>query len=95
MTSSERRVRVSTSRLAEAIAEVGQQETSRFRYLTVVDVLPGGAADGNALVTVRWRGSPVAVNGYLASYTPSVGDRVLVAYYMNQPVIIGAIVGHP
>lgn len=62
---------------------------------TVATVVAGGAADGNALVTVTWRGAAIKA-AYLASYTPTVGHVVLVLY---QPpgglVILGHVIGTP
>jgi hypothetical protein len=58
-------------------------------------VAAGGAADGNALATVTWRGQNVKA-AYLASYTPTVGHNVIVAC---QPpaglLILGRVIGTP
>jgi hypothetical protein len=61
----------------------------------VATVTAGAAADGNAAVTVTWRGQ--ATNAaYLSSYTPTVGHVVAVIY---QPpaslLIVGRIIGTP
>ncbi len=62
---------------------------------TVASVSAGAAADGNALVTVTWRGQAIQA-AYLASYTPSVSHTVAVLY---QPpgglLILGRIIGTP
>jgi hypothetical protein len=62
---------------------------------TVAAVSAGGAADGNALVTVTWRGQSTKA-AYLASYTPVVGHVVVVLY---QPpgglLILGRVIGTP
>lgn len=61
----------------------------------VTVVTAGGAEDGNNLCTLLWRGSTVDA-AYLASYTPTVGHVVLVAY---QPpgglVVLGRVIGTP
>lgn len=68
---------------------------SREVIATVNTVTAGAASDGNAAVTVLWRGSVCAVSGYLASYTPAVGHRVVCAYIDNQLIITGRIIGQP
>jgi hypothetical protein len=61
----------------------------------VATVVAGAAADGNALVTVTWRGQAVKA-AYLSTYTPTVGHIVLVLY---QPpgglVILSRVIGTP
>lgn len=61
----------------------------------VATVVAGAAADGNALVTVTWRGQAVQA-AYLASYTPTAGHTVTVLY---QPpgglLILGRTIGTP
>jgi hypothetical protein len=62
---------------------------------TVATVTAGAAADGNAAVTVTWRGQSVKA-AYLSSYTPTVGHIVVVLY---QPpgglLILGRVIGTP
>lgn len=62
---------------------------------TVATVSAGAAADGNALVTLTWRGASQQA-AYLSSYSPVVGHTVAVAY---QPpgglLILGRIIGTP
>lgn len=60
----------------------------------VTSVLAGGAADGNALVGIKWRGKTFAA-AYLAHYTPAVGHRVFVQLVGTDPVIQGRVVGTP
>lgn len=68
---------------------------SRFTKATVVSVAAGGAADGNALVVINWRGTDVAAP-YLASYaTPTAGDVVAVVKTGSQLLIAGRIIGTP
>jgi hypothetical protein len=61
----------------------------------VATVSAGAAADGNALVTVTWRGQSIQA-AWLASYTAVVGHTVAVLY---QPpgglLILGQIKGTP
>jgi hypothetical protein len=61
----------------------------------VATVAAGAAADGNALVTVTWRGQAIQA-AYLSSYTPTVGHNVIVLY---QPpgglLILGRVIGTP
>lgn len=61
----------------------------------ITTVTAGAAADGNALVTVTWRGQAVQA-AYLASYTPVVAHNVIVLY---QPpgglLILGRVIGTP
>lgn len=61
----------------------------------VASSTPGAAADGNALATLTWRGQSVQA-AYLASYTPTAGHVVAVAY---QPpgglLILGRVIGTP
>lgn len=62
---------------------------------TVASVAAGAAADGNALVTLTWRGQSIKA-AYLSSYTPTAGHVVAVLY---QPpgglLILGRIIGTP
>lgn len=62
---------------------------------TIVSVTAGGASDGFALVTVKRRGQTITAEGFLASYSPAVNDRVLCVYADNQLLILGRLVGHP
>ncbi len=61
----------------------------------VASVSAGAAADGNALVTLTWRGQSVKA-AFLSSYTPTAGHTVAVVY---QPpgglLILGRIIGTP
>lgn len=63
----------------------------------VVDtVLVGGAADGNALVTVRWRGAVIAAaySDHLAAL--AAGQTVLLTVPPNSPPFIShRLVGTP
>lgn len=60
---------------------------------TVASVTPGGGKDGNALVTVTWRGATVTANGYYVTYTPAAGDVVEVGFIDGQLIIRSRIVG--
>lgn len=62
---------------------------------TVTTVTAGAASDGNAAVTVTWRGSAVPAT-YLAAYTPTVGH--VVAVVVQPPstlLILGRVIGTP
>lgn len=60
---------------------------------TITGLVPAGAADGNALVTVNWQGAQVYAT-YLASYTPVIGH--VVAMLRTQPLLIlDRVVGTP
>lgn len=76
-------------RVAAAAASTG------IEFATVDSVSAGAASDGNARVTVTWRGTSAVANGYVNSYTPRVGDRVVCANEGDQLVIVGKIIGQP
>jgi hypothetical protein len=84
-------------RFADAQSDrLAGMESSSTYFVTVASVTAGAASDGNALVTVTWRGNTVAVQGYYASYTPAVGHRVEVGLTTdNQLVIRGRVIGQP
>jgi hypothetical protein len=63
--------------------------------LTITAVVAGGAKDGNAKVTVAWRGKDAVVNGYNANYTPVIGHRVVCDYIDNQIFIDYRPIGQP
>lgn len=93
-----------TSRqVAAAARRVADLNSARLRdaaggglhRATVTTVIPGGASDGNALVSVTWRGTELAVAGYPDSYTPVVGHRVLIAIADDQLEIFHRSVGSP
>jgi hypothetical protein len=95
MTAPSRRVQRAAHRLAD-------QQRARIDELpapqiitTVTAVTPGGAIGGGALVTVRYRGAATVVEGYLASYTPVVGDRVAGVFIDSQLILLGRIAGQP
>ncbi len=88
----------STDRLAAEILRGKPPQGAPSAWMepaVVATVTAGAAADGNAAVTVTWRGQAVKA-AYLASYTPTVGHTVLVLY---QPpgglVILGRVIGTP
>lgn len=60
----------------------------------VASVTAGAAADGHDQVTVTVGGDTVAAP-YLSSYSPAVGDTVLVLFLDGSPVIAGRIDGRP
>lgn len=59
---------------------------SPFPVGQVTDVGEGSAADGNALVTVRWNGTQIRVMHDYRLPPPEVGDVVLMA--RTQPMTI-------
>lgn len=61
---------------------------------TVATVAAGAAADGNALVTVTWRGASQKA-AYLSSYAPTVGHVVAVVVQGGALLILGRIIGTP
>lgn len=91
-----RELATAARRFADAnTARIAEVPSERLIVATVTDVAAGAAPDGNALVTVTWRGSPCSVSGYLASYTPAEGHRVVCAYIDNQLIITGRVIGQP
>lgn len=67
---------------------------SQWAVGTVASVVAGGAADGNALVSVNWQGSSVRV-AYASSYTPVTGHVVLMARVGPRLVIVCRLIGTP
>lgn len=88
------------TRLSDILLERVQQWVartplvSRVTTASVVSVAAGGAADGNSLVVINWRGTDVAAP-YLAAYTPTVGHVVAVVKTGSQLLILGRVVGTP
>jgi len=85
-----------TRRLAAEISgrATGVRPSSWLEPAEVTTVTAGGAADGNALVTVLWRGveEPVA---YASSYLPRAGDTVLLNVQPPSVVILCRAIGTP
>lgn len=78
--------------LADSILAAAAQQCP-LQPATVVSVTPGAAKDGNALVTVNYKGRELKAS-YGAHYTPAVGHAVLVA--LTQPLsIIQRLIGTP
>jgi hypothetical protein len=91
-----RRLQRAALRLADHTSERIRAATGGDAFLaTIGTVTAGAAADGNALVTVDWRAGTVEAAGYLSSYTPVVGHRVLCELVDNQLIITGRVVGYP
>lgn len=83
-------------RLADQISrQVAAPPQDRFFHATVATVTAGAASDGNARVTVTWRGAALTASGYAASYTPVVGHRVLCVLADGQLSILHRSVGYP
>ena len=61
----------------------------------VTNVTPGGASDSNALARVAYRGVTVSA-AYLAGYTPTVGDTVvLLIQSTGSAIILWRVIGTP
>lgn len=69
-------------------------DNSAFAVGVVSNVVPGAAADGNALVTVTWRGTQATAT-YGAHYTPNKNDVVLMARTTQRLVILMRLIGTP
>lgn len=81
--------------LVDALSSDSSSTTIRVRLGTVTAVVAGGAADGNAAVTVNVNGSTV-VAPYLAAYSsPTVGHNVEVLLVNGSPLILGRVIGLP
>jgi hypothetical protein len=74
-------------------ARLANVPSSRLLRATVTTVTPGGAGDGNAKVSVTWRGEVLEVADYPDSYTPVNGHRVLCALVDSQLSILHHSVG--
>jgi hypothetical protein len=82
-----------SARLADQLA-VTPGGDLRIETGVIASVAAGAAVDGNALVTVTWRGTNVACP-YLAGYAPTVGHNVLLLVQPPQLVILGRLIGTP
>ena len=81
--------------LADLIADAASgPDLLRMEQGTIVSVAAGAAADGNALVTVSWRGTSVACP-YPSTYTPGAGHVVLLLVAIPRLVIIARLIGTP
>lgn len=95
MSAPSRRLALSAQRLARRNKAAIAQLPQPLEIATVTAVQAGAASDGNALVTVSAHGTTDVVEGYAASYTPAVSDRVVVAVVDAQWIILCSIVGQP
>lgn len=75
-------------------AKIADRPTEAF-FSTVLTVAAGAARDGNAVVTVEWRGGSCKASSYSASYTPVVGHRVKCSVISDQIHIDGRAIGQP
>lgn len=80
--------------LAEQTALAAAGEVAPF-VATVTKVTAGAARDGTATVAAKWRGNTNTIEGYLNSYTPVAGDRVVCVSVDSQVFILGRIIGCP
>lgn len=88
---------IALRQLASSVADAeGRAAKSPLRLVlgTVSTVTVGGAADGNAAVTVSIGGS-AQLAPYLESYTPTAGDLVAVLLSAGAPLILGQVIGLP
>lgn len=67
---------------------------SELPLAVVKSVVAGGAADSNALVTVTYMGTDLALP-YFSHYTPVVGHKVGLVKYGGVWTIIGRPIGFP
>lgn len=58
-------------------AALADAPASKRIVATIATVTAAAGTDGNALVTVTWRGTTFTANGYNRTYTPVVGHRVI------------------
>lgn len=80
--------------LVDELARLGAGRPLRMEPGQVIAVSAGAAKDGNALVTVAWRGASVNVP-YPSSYSPAVGHVVLLLIQPPQVVLIARLIGTP
>lgn len=76
-------------------ASLAEVASTKQIVATITTVTAAAAKDGNALVTVTWRGREFPVNGYNRTYTPVVGHRVVCDYIDSQLFIAYSPVGNP
>lgn len=89
--------------VARAARRLAEQQSDRFAdvpasrrvVVSITAVTAGGAADGNALVKVKWRDKELTCKGYNRSYTPVVGHRVVCDVIDDQLLIAYSPVGNP
>lgn len=81
--------------LKSAAGVRGGRLTSWVETATITTVSAGAAADGNALVTISWRGQSLNAS-YLSTYTPTVGHVVAVVIQPpSLPLILSRVIGTP
>jgi hypothetical protein len=84
-------------RLAQVMPTIplaGPTPEAWYEPAQVTAVAAGEASDGAALVTVSWRNGSYEVP-YLDSYSPVVGNTVLLIFQHPQVVIVGRVIGTP
>lgn len=72
----------------------GNRAPAFFDVGVVTAVKPGQAADGHAIVTVRWNGADVPAP-YPDSYFPGINDVVLLAVQGPKVSILCHLIGTP
>ena len=89
--------------LARAARRVNSVQASKLAALpsgthvraTVLSVATGAGSDGNALLTVKWRGAEVPISDYPDNYTPAVGHRVLCVLIDGELSLLHHGIGYP
>lgn len=76
-------------------SRIANATTTKQVIASITAVAAGAASDGNAKVTVLWRGESVVASGYAAAYTPAVGHRVVCDYIDSQLIVAYRIIGQP
>lgn len=85
--------KLATAQLTEPASE--PTPTARFEPAVIAVVSAGAASDGNALVTVTWRGGNYTVSSYPSGYTPTVGHNVMLLIQGPQIAIAWRPIGTP
>lgn len=84
-----RPVQAAARRLADQTSDrLNGIPADKLWVVTVTGVAAGASPNGNAQITVSWRGSSIVASDYCASYTPAVNDRVLAAHLSDHQLVI-------
>jgi hypothetical protein len=75
--------------------QIGQATGTQRVIGTVTTVVTGGAADGNARISVTWRGGETLAAGWNAAQTFVVGQRVVCDLIDSQLFVDYPLVGQP
>lgn len=80
--------------LADHIASLNNLDAVSMDQGAITAVAAGAALDGNALVSVSWRGTTIQC-AYPSTYTPVVGHVVLLLIAIPRVVIVARLIGTP